>query len=365
MELLDKKFKTKLLEEDIQKAQHNKKKEKTKKAVWTTAYINNLPDSAFAIVLTGGKKDQGNKTVPRSLRKLPYKDANGKVDLPHLRNALARLPQSDLTAAQKKSALKVLQAAAKKVGVGAAAKKDANVKKGMGIELGALVGVDYEKVSKQGDWFLRNKYIRIETAENGLILDISEDWEIAETEDSRRDYKWISRRYIFATMEGLVEKLMEELTYLTGSTMTVEEFAEMHGYMPRKKEEDTDLKVASIRKGMMVLKTGEADGHIHTAHGEIVDKEIQGVMKKFFVGETKEEATYYLIEGIASDIVSTTYDEVTSLIKSHSHKFEIELTEFDETGWRVKGETSQDEQHYHHVDIVNFESVPMSNTPDE
>jgi len=62
-------------------------------SVWSTAYVNNLPDSSFLWIEQGGKKDQDGKTVPRSLRHLPYKDANGKVDLPHLRNAIARIPQ--------------------------------------------------------------------------------------------------------------------------------------------------------------------------------------------------------------------------------------------------------------------------------
>jgi hypothetical protein len=64
-------------------------------ATWTTAYINNLPDSAFLYV-ESGEKDADGKTTPRSKRHFPYKDDTGKVDLPHLRNALARIPQSSL-----------------------------------------------------------------------------------------------------------------------------------------------------------------------------------------------------------------------------------------------------------------------------
>lgn len=66
------------------------------KAEWTTKYVNDLPDSAFLYIAPGGDKDQENKTVPRSLRYFPYKDATGKVDLPHLRNALARIPQANV-----------------------------------------------------------------------------------------------------------------------------------------------------------------------------------------------------------------------------------------------------------------------------
>lgn len=67
-------------------------KEYTEKA---TADINNLPDSAFLYVEDGGSKDDENKTVPRDLRHLPYKNADGSIDLPRLRNALSRLGQSD------------------------------------------------------------------------------------------------------------------------------------------------------------------------------------------------------------------------------------------------------------------------------
>jgi len=59
--------------------------------VWDTKYINDLPDSAFALVESGGKKDEQGKTVPRTLRHLPYKDERGNIDLPHLRNAIARV----------------------------------------------------------------------------------------------------------------------------------------------------------------------------------------------------------------------------------------------------------------------------------
>jgi Escherichia/Staphylococcus phage prohead protease len=63
------------------------------KAVWSAAYINDLSDSAFALILPGGEKDDEGKTTPRSLRKLPHHDAGGKLDQPHLNNALSRAPQ--------------------------------------------------------------------------------------------------------------------------------------------------------------------------------------------------------------------------------------------------------------------------------
>ena len=71
-------------------------------AVWSTSYKNNLPDSAFLYIESGGKKDDEGKTVPRTLRHFPYKDSNGKIDIIHLRNAIARIPVSDIPKGLKK-----------------------------------------------------------------------------------------------------------------------------------------------------------------------------------------------------------------------------------------------------------------------
>ena len=81
------------------------------KAPLSTATINNLPDAAFALIKPGGKKDEDGKTVPRSLRVLPHHKGsvsrgseNTSLDLPRLRNALARLSQTDLTESQMEEA---------------------------------------------------------------------------------------------------------------------------------------------------------------------------------------------------------------------------------------------------------------------
>jgi Escherichia/Staphylococcus phage prohead protease len=66
-------------------------------AEWTAAYINDLPDSAFACIDAGGDKDDDGRTSPRSLRHYPHHGADGSVDLAHLRNALSRVAQDDTT----------------------------------------------------------------------------------------------------------------------------------------------------------------------------------------------------------------------------------------------------------------------------
>ena len=63
---------------------------------WSRKYINDLPDSAFLFIEVGGIKDEEGKTVPRSLRHLPYKNDQGKVDIAHLRNAIQRASQVKL-----------------------------------------------------------------------------------------------------------------------------------------------------------------------------------------------------------------------------------------------------------------------------
>ena len=55
-------------------------------ARWTRKYINDLPDGAFAVV-------EPCADTRKDAQHLPYKDATGKIDLPHLRNALARMDQ--------------------------------------------------------------------------------------------------------------------------------------------------------------------------------------------------------------------------------------------------------------------------------
>jgi len=69
--------------------------------------INDLPDSAFAYIEPGGEKDDQGKTVPRSKRHFPIHDAA------HVRNALARAPQSPFGA----KAMPKIKAAAKKFGI--------------------------------------------------------------------------------------------------------------------------------------------------------------------------------------------------------------------------------------------------------
>jgi hypothetical protein len=114
-----------LKEEELKKLVEDGVKEGLKKAgiveaEWDTAYINNLSDEAFAYIVPGGQKDDQGKTVPRSLRNLPYKNAEGSLDADHVRNALARLDQTNISAEGKTEATKKLCAAAKELNIASA-----------------------------------------------------------------------------------------------------------------------------------------------------------------------------------------------------------------------------------------------------
>jgi len=85
----------------------------------STKSKNDLPDSDFAYIQPGGKKDASGKTTPRSLRHLPIPDAA------HVRNALARLGQTDISPEAKKAALRKIKAAAKRFGIKVSASTNA------------------------------------------------------------------------------------------------------------------------------------------------------------------------------------------------------------------------------------------------
>ena len=79
--------------------------------VWNIAYINELPDKSFAFIEKGGKKDEEGKITPRDLRHLPFRNITAEIDKTHLVNALARLPQTQISTQAREIARKKLCAA--------------------------------------------------------------------------------------------------------------------------------------------------------------------------------------------------------------------------------------------------------------
>lgn len=122
-------------------------------AVWDTAFINRLPDAAFAGIKSGGTKDADGKTVPRALRLLPHHNQtvksateNDSVDRPHLRNALARVSQVDAPSAMIGTMRSHLQTHARTLGIGAAAEEgvtepeEFTLSEGFTVKTGTIAG---------------------------------------------------------------------------------------------------------------------------------------------------------------------------------------------------------------------------------
>lgn len=109
-------------------------------AAWSTAYINDLPDSAFLLIEDGGEKDEDQKTTPRALRHFPYRDADGVVDLAHLRNAISRIPQSEIEGLDA-DAMAALQTKARKILQSELDKASARTEEHMDPKLVQLLGL--------------------------------------------------------------------------------------------------------------------------------------------------------------------------------------------------------------------------------
>ena len=83
---------------------------------------NDLPDDSFAVISPGGKKDESGRTVPRSLRHLPYKTASGELDKERVIAAWAVLNGArggvDLPHDLHERALLIIRKARQKLGLG-------------------------------------------------------------------------------------------------------------------------------------------------------------------------------------------------------------------------------------------------------
>lgn len=135
------------------------------KEQWTTEFINSLPDAAFAVIepayLRGETNDKRARHLPHHGKGVTDPNDDSTVDLPHLRNALARVNQiqpvtDSITAEElRRKAMAHLQAHAKRLGIGDVGE----VKKEVGFKKADLqkrivygeVYVPNEKDS-QGQW---------------------------------------------------------------------------------------------------------------------------------------------------------------------------------------------------------------------
>ena len=132
-------------------------------AEWDRAYINDLPDSAFAVIEPAYKRGE---TDNKNARHLPYKDKNGKVDLPHLRNALARMNQ--IKPVTDSISTEELRAQARKVLIPLAKKHlpDSKWAKESEKDIPAELSEIIDKVEKEGITLSMGKPTNIELVED-------------------------------------------------------------------------------------------------------------------------------------------------------------------------------------------------------
>ena len=163
------------------------------KAQWTAKYINDLPDAAFAYIENGGTKDADGKTTPRSLRYLPHHDKSvtsgtddDTVDLPHLKNALARVGQSSLSDAAKAKALKHLQAHAKALNVGEAAEKKVKKIDGTGEVFAHLRHHEIRKADGVDEQIVGGVVLEPNDGGDGKAVDPDTQGDVYSSEDVRK-----------------------------------------------------------------------------------------------------------------------------------------------------------------------------------
>jgi hypothetical protein len=81
--------------EDLFIAMSNAEKALERAEKWTRKYINDLPNSAFAVVEKGYKEgmNKGARHLPHHSSSVKSATEDSTVDKPHFRNALARASQ--------------------------------------------------------------------------------------------------------------------------------------------------------------------------------------------------------------------------------------------------------------------------------
>ena len=89
----------------------------SQQASWSKAYVNDLPDEAFAYIAPGGNLDEEGKTEPRSLRHFPIKNMEGMFVATQVGDAFTKLNMGDLPAPVRAAVAETLSAAAKSIGM--------------------------------------------------------------------------------------------------------------------------------------------------------------------------------------------------------------------------------------------------------
>jgi len=244
------------------------------KATWKRAYINDLPDSCFLYVESGDKDDEG-KTKPRSKRHFPYKDASGKVDVPHLRNAIQRIPQSNAPglSAEKKTQLQNRARRMLAQIQGKDEKKD--VKKDTSLS-------DYSNMIRNAFYEFKgpreDKRDAVEVAYNAYVREIYDSYVIVEEDNELYAYPYTFNGKDFSFSMGI----KVEITYIPVG----------------KKHVEVDKKEESIFEVPIV----KADEEKHLVYGAVLIPDTRDSQGDIITAEEIEKTAHaYLIQSRTID----------------------------------------------------------------
>lgn len=210
------------------------------------------------------------------------------------------------------------------------------------------------KQDKEG--ILKDKSVRVESAENGVVVNVHTEVEFGKGE--KRDWRYFTKRFVFDDMKSALPTIESEMDFKMGDKV------KMSDLEPKKGK--AKFKVAKRAVIAFMVGSGETGigGHVHIAKGQIEDREADGKSFKVFVGDTEPDKTLWPFGTRTNDPENGFTKGISETMKAHAHKFEIPLNREDESGHRVMGQTTEVEGHSHPVDVVDFYSVETSNAPD-
>lgn len=257
--------------------------EEEEKAVWTTAYINTLPDSAFLYIKPGGEKDEEEKTVPRTNRMFPYKDDEGNIDLPHLRNAIARIPQSNLSQELKDN----LQDKARNILAEVEKMVEESVNE---TQEDSKMAIKFAEIAKSAEK-VELKEVEVKKAVSSAVAKLDEISKLfgISTEELKTEDNWDIRWKLGESIDILVRAA--KLENLLGSGSTEMQAPEEEEEMPSDEEEE-------MSSGEKVDKSSDSEKKVEKNTSEDKSSELAEMLKKV-VGETVAPLTERLdkIEG--------------------------------------------------------------------
>jgi hypothetical protein len=229
-----------------------------------------------------------------------------------------------------------------------------------GVFKGLCSEIEKKDIKKQdNNAILKSRRANIQSARNGYFVDITEDW-YYKGDDEKSEYIWVNKPFIAKNMDEVKNILEAEFSEkdIEKPINEVKNIAN-NGFPKVVSKRDT------LIKRNIGFATEEGDGHIHLAFGEIIDKKVGNDIKKVFIGETMPDKVYMNFISGLQDYKGKMIDEVINTLKSHNHKFEIELNDIDKDRSRVFGDTTKTGEHSHRIHIIDLVSTPVSNTPDK